>query len=279
MAAILCQSISTLCSALRVGVETLFCKIPCDACGNACTFFARDIFCGDFGLYMSVTLAMNVPPVLFTLLGLISNLNDDIQDRQNFMRCHSMLMPWMYLDAFLSLVNVVASIYMVNRITEKTASADSINKNHEDEVETGNDGGDYNNMKYTETATRATTSTSSNTMQYTKTNQVNTFISNAPNNGPQHPSERSVFRIKEVLCDDPWVALYIVALILYCLWQSVGISKLVRSHNIYGDTCSNTIRKYMVHSLTCGFFFLALGGSSFFFSLCCATSRANFRLW
>ena len=101
MAAILCESISKLLRGTCDAVGTIL-TIPCKACGLATdqiTNVCRSPFC----LYLTVALGLNIPPLIFTARSY------DGAD------CTSSL-NWMYLNAFLCCINIIAAIYIASKI-------------------------------------------------------------------------------------------------------------------------------------------------------------------
>lgn len=256
MAAVLCDTISKIATSFSSGIQKILC-FPCEACGYSCNFI-KDVFRGDFCLYNSVTFAFNIPPLIFTLVtffsnDIIMNNNDGNGD------CNGILTKWLFLDGTLCLLNILASVYISNQISRAQTTSSSPDDNDNVEEGNSNGGGDYQ-----KTSTDGTpNSTDKNFMGSTATDTS---------------SRGSISRVYQVLCYDPIVAIYILALVFFSIWQSVGISKLVKSNKMFGEACSAIVRKRMVNSITCGYFFLGLGGSALFFSLCCATSRTNFRL-
>lgn len=93
------------------------------------------------------------------------------------------------------------------------------------------------------------------------------------------PGAGTVGRVRDVLCYDPWVAVYLLLLTLFTVWQFVGVFHNVNA--LFGETegdCHSTAKQYVFFSTVCGFLFLLFGPVFFFFSLCCVTSRTNFRL-
>jgi len=235
MAAILCDSISKMCTALGKGLGQVLC-LPCRMCGCACDIFT-DICQSDFCLYLTVTLGLNIPPIALAFLSSQANAVNDS-------KCNGYLTKWMLINACFCASNVVAAFYISNRIRavrEEQGEASSDDVEAANYKKTGNDGSSSWFVKPTTT------------------------------------HQGSVSRVKEVLCYDPAVALYIIALLLYSVWQTIGISRISSvGGGDFGD-CDAGIRKHTVDSVVCGFFFLGLGGSALLMSLCCVTSRGNFR--
>ena len=252
MAAVLCQGVSKMCSALGTSVRTIAC-LPCKACGVTCDF-VTDIFRNDFCFYVSVTMGLNIPPIVFTLMVFLGNLNGDGGCNNDSGKSN-----WLLLNGILCIIHISASIYISNSITKanKPFQVSSINdQNGSLENNKDVEGGDVVSDEYSKT-----------NMDGTVTAQVY-----------QHkdtPSEGSLARVKQVLCYDPIVAIYILLLIFFFIWQTRGLSNLMSGQDGNGN---EECRKKMADSITFGFFFLAIGGIALFFSLFCVTSKKNFRM-
>ena len=75
-------------------------------------------------------------------------------------------------------------------------------------------------------------------------------------------SSQSFTHVKEILCYDPWVALYIAIGIFYCVWQTMGWGK---NADGYDGELGDCLEKLLM----CGRLFILLGVMLFGFSLCC----------
>eukprot|EP00579_Thalassiosira_antarctica_P007582 CAMPEP_0201900006 /NCGR_PEP_ID=MMETSP0902-20130614/51496_1 /ASSEMBLY_ACC=CAM_ASM_000551 /TAXON_ID=420261 /ORGANISM="Thalassiosira antarctica, Strain CCMP982" /LENGTH=136 /DNA_ID=CAMNT_0048433559 /DNA_START=182 /DNA_END=592 /DNA_ORIENTATION=+ len=75
---------------------------------------------------------------------------------------------------------------------------------------------------------------------------------------------KSLSRVKDILCYDPIVALYIIVGIFYVVWQTMGLGR-----SSLTTDCGGGLDQYLFHSLICGFLFISLGGMTFACSLCC----------
>jgi hypothetical protein len=74
----------------------------------------------------------------------------------------------------------------------------------------------------------------------------------------------SMNRITHLMCYDKGMALYLIAVIGFVIWQSLGIKEIFALAN---DTCN--LRINVVNSLICAYIFLALAAVSFVCSVCC----------
>jgi hypothetical protein len=80
----------------------------------------------------------------------------------------------------------------------------------------------------------------------------------------------SMGRIKHVLCYDGGVAIYIVLGIVWIIWQSMGIGKLVTFDS--GSCGGAAVSNILATSLVCGYLYMSLVGIGFVCSLCCLRS-------
>lgn len=78
--------------------------------------------------------------------------------------------------------------------------------------------------------------------------------------------ENSLKRVTHVLCYDPCFALYLVVFIVFLIWQSMGISKVVAMRD---DGGCGTLRGHIIGALICGHCFLSLTATAFICSMCC----------
>merc|ERR1712194_25693 len=170
-----------------------------------------------FCLYLSVALGLNLPPVVFTGKALVA--------RNGGEGCSN----WLILNAILCLINMAAALYISAKIsynTEDENAAPFINAsvmNHE---------------------------ATSKTPEPEKTLRQTVLESTLT-----ETRSRSTSRVKEILCYDPFVAVYIIIGLFYMVWQTVGIARV---------DCDEVLP-----SLVCGFLFISLGGMTFACSLCC----------
>ena len=81
-------------------------------------------------------------------------------------------------------------------------------------------------------------------------------------------SSKLCSRVVKVLCDDIWVACYIILLCLFITWQFLGIAWRFQD-DYESKRCYDIVEDSMSNSITCGFIFLTLSGIAFCCSLCC----------
>jgi len=74
----------------------------------------------------------------------------------------------------------------------------------------------------------------------------------------------SIARITHLICYDKGFALYLLILIGFVIWQSVGLNEIFA----FGDDACG-FRQYVVNSIILGYVFLSLATVSFVCSVCC----------
>jgi hypothetical protein len=82
--------------------------------------------------------------------------------------------------------------------------------------------------------------------------------------GTSETRSKSFSRMKQVLCEDPGVAIYLIVLFFYGIWTMVGIGRTLGD----GD-CGSDLQSYAQNALFFNFAFIAFGGGAFCCSLCC----------
>ena len=104
MAALLCQSIGNLFSGACSGCGQL-CSLPCKLCNQACKGFcdgARKLCTSHFCFYGTVTLALNLPPIVFALQGLAGIAG-----------CTGT--GWLFLNGLFCVIHILAALYIAER--------------------------------------------------------------------------------------------------------------------------------------------------------------------
>eukprot|EP00592_Proboscia_alata_P010854 CAMPEP_0194365510 /NCGR_PEP_ID=MMETSP0174-20130528/13575_1 /TAXON_ID=216777 /ORGANISM="Proboscia alata, Strain PI-D3" /LENGTH=198 /DNA_ID=CAMNT_0039140245 /DNA_START=22 /DNA_END=622 /DNA_ORIENTATION=- len=187
MAAILCQSIGKMASALCTGIDKI-CAAPFRLCGFTCEALGN-LVTSPFFLYFGVTAGFNIPSIIFSFKAYIFD-NDDPNE------CDKLITAWLLVNGFLSIVNIVAAVYITKKIMETNNTA---------EHPPGN---------YTATDKDGVLAVSSSTK---------------PEPSSTEGGQASLTRITHVLCHDPVVALYILIGLFYIFWQSNGVSKFANA--------------------------------------------------
>lgn len=228
MAAILCESLSKILRGSCEAIGTVL-TFPCKACGCATeqlTKLCRSPFC----LYLTVAIGLNLPPIIFSGMAFGAGTGGS--------SCTS-ASNWLYLNGLLCLINILAAVYISAKITyepEDDNAAPFVQASV----------GDHD----TQAKTDATEKTILRKMME-KTPETDTRA-------------KSFSRVKEILCYDPLVALYILVGLFYMVWQSMGIG---RTHD--AADCGGDLERHLSNSLMCGFMYIMFGGVMFAFSVCC----------
>mmetsp|Transcript_8232 Transcript_8232/g.12650 ORF Transcript_8232/g.12650 Transcript_8232/m.12650 type:complete len:238 (-) Transcript_8232:127-840(-) len=235
MAAVLCSSIGELFN----GCSKVIC-LPCQACGIGCQSLV-DVVTSPFFPYIFITAAFNLPVVALGAKYIAGFAGENCTDESLFL----------LVSGAFALMHIIACFYIIHRIREdREAEAVDVPTTtpvsvHDMESGKTKDGTDYKNIS-TATATPVNT-----------TSTVVIEDDSAP--------KYSAGRIKEVLCYDKGVALYIVVTIVWIFWQCHGLTVYFQHDQ---GTCAD-VASGMLTSLFCGWFFASLVGIAFLCSLCC----------
>eukprot|EP00527_Entomoneis_sp_CCMP2396_P008372 CAMPEP_0198144004 /NCGR_PEP_ID=MMETSP1443-20131203/12353_1 /TAXON_ID=186043 /ORGANISM="Entomoneis sp., Strain CCMP2396" /LENGTH=241 /DNA_ID=CAMNT_0043807321 /DNA_START=173 /DNA_END=895 /DNA_ORIENTATION=- len=223
MAAILCQGIGSLCSGVGY-----CCTIPCRACGgccgDCCGFFTK-VLTSPFTPYLLTTIVLNLPPFVWGLRAFLESQG---------VRCHGDV--WLWVNSGFSLVHMLAAVYIVHRVQqEKSAAATA----EVVDTETA-----YQSMQ--KTSNEASTTAGAPKQEAPKSMADNllwsvasaitapskkaeprdttaTYLGNDYDDGESN----SFQRLKQVFCYDLVVAIYMIATVFWCIWQSIGISQIL----------------------------------------------------
>mmetsp|Transcript_28677 Transcript_28677/g.46553 ORF Transcript_28677/g.46553 Transcript_28677/m.46553 type:complete len:239 (+) Transcript_28677:105-821(+) len=235
MAAILCESFGKILNGTCDAVGKV-CALPFRACGFATgelTKVCRSPFC----LYLSVALGLNLPPVVFTGMSWTNGAGGGGDEG-----CTS-ASNWMLTNALLCVINMAAAGYISQKIT------------YEPEL------GDPNAAPFVEASVYGKDASEKTPVKPTP---EKTIMKTVMESHMTDTRSRSLSRVKEILCYDPWVALYILVGIFFCVWQTVGANR-----TRYAADCGGDLDSHLTQSLLCGFLFISLGACTFACSLCC----------
>ncbi|KAL3823151.1 hypothetical protein ACHAXA_010407 [Cyclostephanos tholiformis] len=232
MAAILCESFGKLLQGSCEACGTVL-TLPCKACGCACeqvTRLCRSPFC----LFLSVAVGLNVPPIAFSFVMLGTG-----QDSEECISASN----WLNIDAILSLINILAAMYICLKITHEQKD-------------------DSNSAPFVLASVNESATTSE---QAKKTTLVDKMMAKTLETDTR---ARSLGRVKDILCYDPLVAIYILVAVFYMVWQSIGVAK-----GLSADDCGGGLAHFVSVSLMCGGSFIMIGGMTFACSLCCLVRK------
>ncbi|KAL7569670.1 hypothetical protein ACA910_008324 [Epithemia clementina (nom. ined.)] len=273
MAAILCSSIASLCQ----GVGKCL-SYPCRLCGFACDGCCKTlghVLASPFSPYLITTLALNSPPLAWGIRAMMAS-NGGLE------RCNGDL--WLWVDAILCLGHMLAAFYIVYRIQ----------KDEEQRIEEDTESGAAT------PATKASTTSKANyqSMHDDSRNKMSPIMSmlssmmappqktgassSSSSNQNEDPALRGAFlgnvrengsayswqRLKQVLCYDMVVAIYIVGAIFWLIWQSMGVQQALNSGGENGELCES-IHRWISLSIMCGFIYSMLVFIAFSCSFLC----------
>ncbi len=142
---------------------------------------------------------------------------------------------WLNVNAILCFINMAAAAYISMKIT------------HEQK----DDGG--NTAPFVGATMESDGATKKSIVQKVMDNTLET-----------HTRSRSLGRVKDILCYDPIVAVYIIIGIFFVVWQTLGIER-----GQSAQECGDEMKGYIFSSFACGFAFIWLGAMTFACSLCC----------
>ena len=268
MAAVLCNGLGKICSTSCTLLTSIL-TLPCKACGLACEGLSaalRSPFC----IYLSVTAGLNLPPIVFAVQAYLINGDDG---------CDA-VWRWLLVNTVLCAVNVIAAIYISWKIAYDTSSSEEeeeegVTTTENDatttitatataipvvDVEAAATNDKMSEIKVIPVPVPTTPEPTNNNNNATTTTTTFPFEFQSPNRA------KSLSRVRDVLCHDPIVALYILAWIWYIVWQSLGITSM----NQPQDECgSSSLVEVVSESVMFGFLFISLGAISFCCSVCC----------
>lgn len=233
MAAIICESLSKILRGTCEALGTVL-TLPCKVCGLANGQLAnlcRSPFC----LYLCMAIGLNLPPIIFAGKSIAGK-------GYGSQECIS-ASNWLYLNSLLCFINIAMAFYLSIKITYETSSEQNDNADAYVDME--------NNKVDTDAAQKPALKKA-----FTQKVLDNTFETDT--------RSKSVARVKDILCYDPIVAVYIIIGIFYMCWQTVGAGRTQ-----YAYDCGRNLDEYLSDSLLCGFLFIMLGGMTFGCSVCC----------
>jgi hypothetical protein len=235
MAAILCESIGKLLQGSCEALGTIL-TLPCKACGCATEQLTK-LCKSPFSLFLFVATGLNLPPIIFTFMLLGS-------DQSSSEACTSGL-HWLHLDGILCLINILAALYICLKITHESSSDSS-------------GGAPFILASVNE---KGNTSYGTSPTNKKATSLVDQVMSKTMETDTR---AKSIGRVKDILCYDPIVAIYILIAIFFMIWWSMGISR-----GLAASDCPDGLGHFLNVALMCGGSFIWLGGMIFACNLCC----------
>lgn len=269
MAAVLCSSFAGCCSA--IGHCLTF---PCQACGSCCAGCCASIgraLTSPFTPYLLTTVVLNFPPVVWGLRTAIDVVKFNAQCKDS---------QWLYINSLLSLVHLLAAFYIVHRIQEETKEAAALEEQQQAQqgatadnpIDPEANATNYQPMDRDEKAAASTNTTSAwqtaAAWMFPGPAKAASMANTAVR--ATGPGEAGSFqRLKQVFCYDIGVAVYILAVIFWFVWQSVGISQVLFGNENDDNYLCENIEKRTILSILCGFLYIMLVFVTFACSFLC----------
>jgi hypothetical protein len=228
MAAVICTSIGDLCSASCNAFSKVIC-LPCKALNLGCESLG-DLLCTPFMPYIIVTFALNTPAVVYGVLSFKS------------FGCYD-LFRWLIVNAVLSAIHMIGCLYIVQKIRESQAEP----------------------MAY---AVATTGNKGDNSPSKTEQGFALSNFTAMPEQGDRALGGANSFhRIKHVLCYDKGMALYILVVIVWAVWLSLGIGRRFLYDDANED-CGELVG-YMNVTILCAYVWMMMVAFAFCCSLLC----------
>lgn len=229
MAAVLCNGIGDLCSSTCNAFSKVIC-LPCRALNLGCETLG-EILCTPFMPYMIVTFALNTPAVVYGVLSLQSVGCTD-------------LFSWLIGNAVLCAIHMVACLYIIKRIRESAAAESMV-------------------VTTTVVSAKGDDVPSKTEQGYLMSN----FRALPEYSTDREGGANSFQRIKHVLCYDKGMAVYILVIIVWLVWMSMGIGRRVLADGDNAE-CEDLVM-YMNITILCGYIWMMVVACAFCCSILC----------
>jgi hypothetical protein len=305
MAAVLCQSMGSLCTSVGQIIT-----LPFRACGQVCGLACENcghIFASPFTPYIVTTLALNLPPCVWGLKSAISQFQQNQFDchGERWLWTYALLsfihiVASLYISSRIQdssrddhhdnydehLDGVKVDMPMATTGTKAVSSSATPASPTQapyhayvesvDEVEKGTSKQQHSVVQTASSFVRIASAAVTNTV-----NNNNAASRAAPNSGNaafdttddgRAGKSNSIQRLKQVLCYDIGVALYILVVIFWFVWQSYGISQvLFAPRNEYSNDSEicESVGTWVILSIMCGFLYIMLVCVAFACSFLC----------
>lgn len=259
MAAVLCQSVAKCCSGIGYCLS-----LPCQTCGTCCSSCCSTIgrvLTSPFTPYLLTTVVLNLPPVVWGTRTAIDVLK---------FKAHCQNSQWLYINAVLSLIHLLAAFYIVGRIQEERKEAElegTVNQPIDPEA----DAASYQKMDRDDASKTQVPGGGWGTVASAlfPTTAKAAHVAHTAVRGEGEGEANSVQRLKQVFCYDMGVALYILAIIFWFIWQSVGISQVLFGKESSDNYICENSEKRTILSILCGFLYIMLVCVTFACSFIC----------
>ena len=226
------------------------------------------VLTSPFTPYLLTTLVLNFPPIVWGLRTGIEVLKFKAQCKDS---------QWLYINAMLSLVHLLAAFYIVHRIQEEgkeaaaAAAAAEQGSTADNPIDPEADATSYQTMDDSNKSKSSWAWQTAATWMFPGPAKA-VKVAHTAVRGQGEGEANSFQRLKQVFCYDVGVAMYILAVVFWFVWQSVGISQvLFGADNADNYLCEN-IEKRTILSILCGFLYIMLVFVTFACSLVCLKS-------
>ena len=280
MAAILCTSVSELCSASCKVVGQVLC-LPFKVCDKVvCDTIINGMVCTPFMPYLAVTYCLFTPALVYAFKSLDNSTCPE-------------LFTWLLVNAALSAAHMVAAVYIVRQIrTESTSPSQAVAvatpqpaRRRTSTIAAITGLTPVVSSKSTAPDTAKGSSSGSSSSDYkleegTATATATPVIATAVPAKPYGPLNDSVSssqydetepysfgRVKHVLCYDHGMALYIVVIIVWVIWLAVGLTR--RFDFDFGNEVCDELVGYLNVTIICGYLWAMMVAFAFCCSFCC----------
>jgi hypothetical protein len=188
------------------------------------------VLSSPFTPYLLTTIVLNSPPAIWGLRTAVETIRykEDCQDSQ-----------WLFVNAILSIIHLLAAFYIVHRIQEERQAAVLEEGTPTKPIDTEAAASEYQTMERGDEKAEAATPSLFQTVAtklYPGPAKV-VGLTRAAVTGTGEGGSNSVQRLKTVFCYDIGVALYILVVIFWFVWQTIGISKVFVSDNNDSFVC------------------------------------------
>lgn len=305
MAAVLCKSMGSLCASFGQCIT-----MPFRACGTVCGAACENctkVFASPFTPYILTTLALNLPPVIWGLKSAVNQLQQQqfdchgerwlwtyavlsfihivasiyissrIQDRSNDDRDdgYDEHMDGVKVEMPMATTGTKVATATTTGATAPPPPMQAPYHAYEESMDEAEKGSGMKNTaanaaaSFVRIATAATAAFPTSNNNTSRAAPVAAF--DTTDDGRAGKSN-SIQRLKQVLCYDVGVALYILVVIFWFVWQSYGISQvLFAPRNDYeneSEIC-DSIGTWVILSIMCGFLYIMLVCVAFACSFLC----------
>lgn len=254
MAAVLCEAIGQVCSALYDCTAEVL-RVPCMLCGDTIASVC-DVLRGDFGCFIVFGLILNGLPVHFVVSAVRASEESGCEK------------DWMFVDLFFCAVNIVAAFYLAKEIQhsggERPPSLASASTGYSaiptafakvvNDESTAHEIGRKNKS----TAQTLIGCVKKPSCCSDPEEPVNPVITSGDS------ASGYLDRAKYVLCFDPWIAMYILTFVGFSAWQFYGIGK---ASGGIGAGCE-LVESQIVNCYVSGMLFVFLGPPLLLCTLC-----------